>query len=374
MEYGRNRTWLEVDLSVLTENYRRIREHISKDADMIIVVKADAYGLGAIEVARTLEAAGCKHFATAYFEEASALREQGITSGIQVLGVIPPEYVKLAIEQNIEASLSDASMAEVYGKLAKDAGGILPVHIAADVGMSRFGIRLEDGIEAAAGEAERILDCPGICVKSLYSHVTGMEFEWQREFDLHQLELFQAFVDEVRSRGHHLKAHCSCSAITLLYPEYHMDFIRVSALPFGLQSKLYQEFELAEVIQLKSRIWYIKEVPRNTTVGYGPHYTKRKTRLAIIPVGFGDGLHRSISDRAEVLIHGKRARIFGKLCMDFTMVDITDIEDVKAGDEVVLFGKQAGAEISVFEYAGYYGGTACEVATSLGKRINRIYV
>lgn len=297
MKYGRTRTWLEVNLKVLQENYRKIREFIDKDADMIVVVKADAYGLGAVETARTLEAAGCRYFGTAYIEEAIELRENGIQSPILVLGGILPDEVSVAVNNHIEVSVSDAKTAEIYGRRAHEEDGELVVHIAADVGMSRFGIRLEEGLDRAAEEAERIIKQPGVRAKGIMSHVTGMSHPWQREFDLYQLELFRSFVNKVEKMGYDLMAHCSCSAVTLLYPEYNMDAVRISALLFGLQNKLYQDFETAEVIQLKSRIWYLKEVPLHTTVGYGPDYTARRTKLAIIPVGFGDGLHRSISNR-----------------------------------------------------------------------------
>ncbi len=374
MNYGKTRTWLEVDLKALEENYRKIREKIDQNADMIVVVKADAYGLGAVETARTLERAGCRYFATAYLQEAVELRESGIQSSILVLGGILPEEVPVAMKNRLEVSVSSIETAEVYGEYAGWEGGELTVHIAADVGMSRFGIRLEEGIISAAEEAERIIHTPGICTKGVMTHITGMSKPWQREFDLYQLELFRTFVNELRKRGYQLMAHCACSAAVLLYPDYNMDAVRIGALPFGVQNQLYQDFQVSEVIQLKSRVWHLKDVPLHATVGYGPHYTERKTRLAVIPVGFGDGLHRSISHRLEVLIHGQRARIFGKLCMDFTMIDVTDIKDVRVGDEVVLFGTQNGETVSIQEYAEGYGGTACEVSTSLGKRINRIYV
>lgn len=373
MDYGTTRTWLEVDLRRLQDNYRMIREHIVSSADMIIVVKADAYGLGAPQVAKALESAGCTYFATAYIEEAMELREHGVVSPILILGSIFEEEVPLAIAQGFEVAVSDAAAAARFGAQARACGRQLVVHIAADVGMSRFGIRLENGMDDAVQEAERIMCVDGLQVKGVFSHMTGMAYPWQREFDLYQLELFRTFTSKLRDRGHDFIAHCACSAITLLYPEYHMDAIRVSALPFGLQNKLYQDFEVGEIIQLKSRIRYLKNVPIHTTVGYGPDYTTRATRLAVIPVGFGDGLHRSISNRAEVLVHGQRARIFGKLCMDFTMVDVTDIADVQVGDEVVLFGEQGNQRISIQEYAKHYNGTACEVSVSLGKRINRIY-
>ena len=226
----------------------------------------------------------------------------------------------------------------------------------------------------AIEEAEKIWSCEGIEVKGYISHMTVMSNEFEREFDYHQINLCREFTSKLYEKGYKAPRHCSCSAMTSLFPEASMEYIRVGALPFGLQNPLYRDFYTDEVIQLKTRVWNIKEVEFNTTVGYGPHYTKRKTKLAVIPVGFGDGLHRTISDKAEVIINGKRAKIFGKICMDFTMVDITDIGEVNIGDVVTLFGTDKNEHISIKEYADLYGGTACEVSTSLGKRINRIYI
>ncbi|MCJ7855302.1 alanine racemase [Lachnospiraceae bacterium NSJ-143] len=374
MDYKMDRAWLEVDLNVLRNNYKLIRNFISDKSEIITVVKADAYGLGAVRCAQTLEACGCKFFATAYFEEAMELRENGIVSPILVLGIIPDEYIVSAIKNNIETSVSSYDDACRIGKIAESTDKRLGVHIAADVGMSRFGITLENRLDEAASEAEKIFSVNGIEVKGILSHMTVMSNAFEREFDYHQINLFRDFTNMLYAKGFKVPRHCSCSAMTSLYPETSFDYIRVGALPFGLQNPLYESFRTDEVIQLKTRVWHIKEVPLNTTVGYGPHYTKRRTRLAVIPVGFGDGLHRSLSDRAYVLINGKRAKIFGKLCMDFTMVDITDIDNVKCGDSVTLFGSDNGESISIKEYADLYSGTACEVSTSLGKRINRVYL
>lgn len=374
MDYKKDRAWLEVDLETVRQNYRKIKDFISDKSDIIVVVKSDAYGLGAVRCAKTLEKEGCAYFATAYIQEAMELRENGVTADILVLGVIPKEYIQTALDNNIQMSISSYEDAETYGSIAEGLGKRLKVHIAADVGMSRFGITLDGRMDEAVEEAIKIFGCNGIEVKGMLSHMTVMSNRFEREFDYHQINLFREFTERLYAKGYKVPRHCSCSAMTSLFPDTSMDYVRVGALPFGLQNPLYEDFRTDEAIQLKTRVWHIKEVPFNTTVGYGPHYTKRKTKLAIIPIGFGDGLHRSLSDKAYVLINGKRAKIFGKLCMDFTMVDITDIEDVECGDEVTLFGNDGDMYIPISEYSSLYGGTACEVSTSLGKRINRIYL
>ena len=373
MDYGKTRAWLEVDLDVLRSNYQKIKSRLAPETSFMTVVKADAYGLGAVKVAQTLERCGCPQFGTAYFQEAMELRENGVKAPILVLGPIPLEYVALAAKENIMVGISTPEMAAIYDAAAAQAGVTLSIQIASDVGMSRFGIWLEGRVNEAVSDALAIFSMPHLSVCGLYTHMTVMSHPYEREFDYHQLDLFRAFTDGVYAAGYHVPRHCACSAMTLLYPESHMDMIRVSALPFGLQNPLYQDFTTDEVIALKTKVVFLKDVPLGTTVGYGPHYTKRQTRLAVIPIGFGDGLHRTISDRAPVLIGGQRAKVFGKLCMDYTMVDVTGLP-VRLGDEVTLFGEDHGQRISIFEYASLYGGTACEVACSLGKRINRVYL
>lgn len=374
MDYYRNRAWLEVNLDAVVANYKKIQKFVGSDTDIIVVVKSDAYGLGAIPVAKILEENGCSYFAAAYMEEAINLRESGCEAKILVLGMIMTEYVEMAIDQNIEMPVSSLDMAKKYGAIAKSLGKTLKVHISADVGMSRFGIRLQENFHDAVKEAVAITKVEGLEIVGVLSHMTGMGYEYQREFDLEQLNLFKRFTEALREEGIHAPCHCACSAITILYPEYHMDYIRVSALPFGLQSKLYSDFDTEETITLKTKVWYLKDVPIHATIGYGPHYAERNTKIAIIPLGFGDGLHRSLSHCAPMLVNGIRVRVIGKLCMDFTMLDVTDVPDINEGDLVTVFGGNDENRISVQEYAKLYSGTACEVSTSLGKRINRIYI
>ena len=374
MEYEKNRTYLEVHLSTLQENYRQIRHLLSPHTDLMAVVKADAYGLGAVAVTKALLACGCRQFATATLEEAMELRQAGIQAPLFVLGPVSTFQVPLAVANQLTLSVSSYAMAKTYQQALPAASQPLLVQIAADVGMSRFGLPLETAMEQSVKEACQIFTLPSLRVCGLYTHMTVMAHPTEREFDYHQLHLFETFTQAVFAKGYHVPRHCACSGMTLLYPESHMDLVRISALLFGLQDPLYQSFQTKEVCSLRSRIVFLKDVPRGTTVGYGPHVTRRATRLAVIPVGFGDGLHRSLSHQAPVLLHGKRTKVFGKLCMDFSMIDVTDIPQASLGDTVTLFGQDGDAFISVFEYAALYGGTACEVATSLGKRINRIYL
>ncbi len=373
MEYEKNRTYLEVNLSTLQENYRQIRHLLSPHTDLMAVVKADAYGLGAVAVTKALLACGCNQFATATLEEAMELRDAGVTSPLFVLGPVYEFQVPLAVKHNIMLSVSSLAMAKAYQKAASAVSQPLLVQIAADVGMSRFGLPLETAMAQSVEEACQIFSLPNVQVRGLYTHMTVMSHPTEREFDLHQLHLFETFTQDVYARGMFAPRHCACSGMTLLYPQSHFDLVRISALLFGVQDPLYQSIQTQEVASLRSRIVFLKDVPRGATVGYGPHVTRRATRLAVIPAGFGDGLHRRLSHQAPVLLHGKRTKIFGKLCMDFSMIDVTDIPEASVGDTVTLFGKDGDAQISIFEYAALYDGTACEVITSLGKRINRIY-
>ncbi|MDD5921624.1 MAG: alanine racemase [Eubacteriales bacterium] len=380
MEYGRDRAWLDVDLAKVRANIRTIQASLTNGVKMMCVTKSDAYGLGSVPIAKAARSCGIMEFGAASIEEAAELRENGIEGDILVLGKIPDEKIPYAVKENITSAMSTPEDARRQGKIAVECGGTLSVEIAADCGMGRFGVVLDGGgMDQAVKDALSIAECSGIRVKGTFSHMTVMSEKKLREFDEHQIGLYREFTDRLREEGLAVRRHCCCSAMTILFPEEHMDMVRVGALPLGLQAPLYGTLALPETASLKTKIWHIKEVPMGSTVGYGPHYTKRRTKIAVIPIGFGDGLHRSLSDKAPVMIRGRRAKVFGKLCMDYTMVDVTDIPDVSVGDEVTLFGDSgwenpADPEISIFEYAAIYGGTSCEVTTSIGKRIPRFYL
>ena len=371
MKYQRDRAWMEVDLDILGDNWRTIRQNIQPGAEIVVVVKANAYGLGAVPIARELERLGCRNFGVACIEEAMELREAGVGGHVLILGVIPEEYIELMFQWDFSVPVSSLSQAEYYSRLAQRYGQTLKTHVAADVGMSRFGLVLDGQMEQAVAEALAMARLPGLAWQGVMTHFTGMENPWEREFDDHQIGLFLTFCDRLDAAGLKLPRHCSCSAITQLHPECHLDMIRVSALPFGLQPTLYRGFSTRQMFALRARIWHIKEVPLGTPVGYGPlAYTRRRTRIAVIPYGFGDGIHRIIGNRCKMLVHGKRARQIGKLCMDYCMLDITDIPEAKVWD----IGQDGEENISVFEMADLYPGSPCEVSSSIGARTPRLYL
>lgn len=374
MVYGKDRTWLEIDLSVIEENYRVIKEFIGNQTEIMAVVKADAYGLGAVAVSKTLENLGCPMFAVACIEEAMELRENGIKAPILTLGPLMPCHVKTAAENGIEVPLVSLEQARKISAAAQSAGVSVKAHIKADAGLSRFGIVLENRIKDAADEAESITKLPYIECVGVFTHYTAADVPLSEEFNLHQIELFKSFTAELEKRGVKLKVHSASSLFTSLYPQCHDDYVRVAALLLGLEHPTVRGITCRQSTEMKTVIYQIKEVEMGTSVGYGPtYYTRRKTKIAVVPVGFADGIRRSVQNMASFMLHGKRAKIIGKMCMDYTMIDVTDIPEAQEGDVVTIFGRDGENHTEAYELAALWGGSVGELTSLITARVPRFY-
>ena len=374
MEYRKDRAWLEIDLSAIEENYRRIKEFIGDQTEIMAVVKANAYGLGAVEVSKTLENAGCPMFAAACIEEAMELRENGIKAPILTLGPVMPYNAKTAAENGIEVPLMSLEQAKEMSEAAQKAGVTVKAHIKADAGLSRFGIVLEGRIKEAADEAEAVTKLPNIECVGVFTHYTAAGIPLGEEFNLHQIGLFKSFTAELEKRGVKLKVHSASSLFTAIYPQCHDDYVRVAALLLGLEEPSERGVVCRQSTEMKTVIYQIKEVELGTSVGYGPtYYTRRKTRIAVVPVGYADGINRSVQDKASFMLRGKRAKIIGKMCMDYTMIDVTDIPEAREGDEVTVFGRDGGNHTEAYELAGLWGGTVGELTSLITARVPRFY-
>ncbi len=374
MEYKKDRTWLEIDLSAIEENYRRIKEFVGEKTEIMAVVKADAYGLGAVEISKVLEKQGCPIFAVACIEEAMELRENGIKAPILTLGPVMPYNAAAAAENGIEVPLMSLEQAEEMSKAAQKAGVTVKAHIKADAGLSRFGIVLENRIKEAADEAEAMTKLPGIECVGLFTHYTGADIPLGEEFNLHQIELFKGFTAELEKKGVKLKVHSASSLFTAVYPQCHDDYVRVAALVLGLEAPAERGVVCRQSAEMKTVIYQIKDVEMGRSIGYGPtYYTQRKTRIAVLPVGYADGINRSVQNKASFMLHGKRAKIIGKMCMDYTMIDVTDIPEAKEGDVVTVFGRDGGNHTEAYELADLWGGTVGELTSLITARVPRFY-
>jgi alanine racemase len=375
MQYQQDRTWLEVDLDAIGKNYVDIKKKIAPDCQIIAVVKANAYGLGAVRIARELEALGCPMFSVACLQEAIELRENGISVPILLSGVLNPMHVELAIDNDIEVALVSYHHAKSLSKSAKTSGQRIKGHIKLDVGLSRLGIVVKNRRSEALSEILKIAELDCIDPVAIFTHITSAKLPGAEEFDRGQLELFAQMAIKVYEVGLRLKKHCCSTIPAVRYPEYNFDYIRVAAILFGQLPHTYERFNIKPVVELKTRIWQIKHVEAGTAISYGPiFHTLRRTKMAVVPIGFADGLRRSISNRGSMLIHGKMAPIIGTLSSDYSVLDMTDIPEAKEGDIVTVFGCDNGIEQPEHVYADLYPGTVSEVTSAISSRVPRFYL
>lgn len=357
----------EVDLSALQHNLQIVRTLAGK-SDVIGVVKADAYGHGSVEVARRLVAGGAADLAVAYTDEAKLLRESGITAPILVFfdQSDPEDYFRY----DLVPVLRDRRMARVLSDEARKRRMSLPVHMKVDTGMGRIGFRPEEAVESAL----ELAGMEGIRLTGLMTHFSEADLA-DRSYARQQLKLFIDLRDAIQSRtGNSLRCHIANSAAVLSLPEAMFDAVRPGIALYGC-SPFEESFGLRPVMSLKSRVLAVRNLPAASPVSYGRTFiTKRESRIAVIPVGYADGYSRLFSNNAEMLLQGRRAPVVGRVCMDMTMLDVTDVPDVSEGDEVVLLGRQGDGMISAAELAQRINTIPYEILTSLGTRARKAYL
>ncbi len=369
-----DRAWAEVSLDHIAFNYRAMCECLRPGCQLIAVLKADGYGHGAAPVGRFLEQLGCRLFAVASLEEAMELREQGISVPILLLSPIPPRRASLAWENHLIVPLVSLEAARALSAQARNERKTLCAYIQADCGLSRFGIVVAGREAQAAEEAEAIARLPGLTVHSLMTHLTAGGVAEQDALNRRQLNCFRDFCRMLDARGLSLPRHCCASRFAVRYPDFQFDYVRIGSNLFGVHPYYGEGPRFRPAMQLKARILQVKEVEAGATVGYGPAFTaQRKTRLAVLPVGYVDGLSCRLGGRMRMLVHGVSVPQIGRLCMDYCMLDVTGVPDVKEGDVVTVFGEDCGQTLSVQEHASLYPGTASELICLLGKRIPRFY-
>lgn len=373
MKYQRDRAWIEISLDAIEENYRRIRHDIG-DSGIIAVLKANAYGLGAVKLGRFLNTLGCRFFAVACIEEAVELREGGVEGDIMTLGPVLPEHVAVAVEHDIITNLISVSHAEALSREAQRLGVTLRGHLKADSGMARFGIVLEGRMDEAVEDALHVFSLPNLSIEGVFTHYTSADFPVADQFNLHEIGLYDEFCARLREKGLSFIRHSAASFYAAVYPETHNDYVRLASLLLGIEGPDPRGTVCEMAVELKSRIYQIKDVPMGRPVSYGPiSFTLRDSRIAVVPIGYADGLRRTIQTKASLLVNGQYAPIIGKICMDYLMLDVTDV-DCKEGDEVVVFGRSGDKEQSIVDMARLYGATVGEVPTVLNPRLPRFYL
>ena len=378
MDAQMKRTWAEVDFDKLAHNYHALRGLAPAGTKYLGLVKADAYGHGAVPVAKKLEELGADYLGVACLDEAIEVREAGVKTPILILGCTSSIYAAELVKYNITQACYDLEYAKELSAGAQKAGGTIPVHIQCDTGMTRLGFMChEDTMEKSASEIIEAVKLPGLKAEGIFTHFS--DSDGSEEYTMLQFGRFQDIIQRVRDLGYEFEIrHCANSAATLLYPATYLDMIRPGIVQFGHFPDAKMDHALCDlvpVLELKSRVATVRDVPANTPVSYGRTNTlTRPSRLAVIPVGYGDGFCRGFSNKLTVLINGKKLPIVGRICMDMCMVDVTDAPDVKEGDVAILYGSDGTNDQPVEAGAEIMNTISYELLCVLTKRIPRIYL
>ena len=378
MDAQMKRTWAEVDFDKLAHNYHALRGLAPAGTKYLGLVKADAYGHGAVPVAKKLEELGADYLGVACLDEAIEVREAGVKTPILILGCTSSIYAAELVKYNITQACYDLEYAKELSAGAQKAGGTITVHIQCDTGMTRLGFMChEETMEKSASEIIEAVKLPGLKAEGIFTHFS--DSDGSEEYTMLQFGRFQDIIQRVRDLGYEFEIrHCANSAATLLYPATYLDMIRPGIVQFGHFPDAKMDHALCDlvpVLELKSRVATVRDVPANTPVSYGRTNTlTRPSRLAVIPVGYGDGFCRGFSNKLTVLINGKKLPIVGRICMDMCMVDVTDAPDVKEGDVAILYGSDGTNDQPVEAGAEIINTISYELLCVLTKRIPRIYL
>lgn len=364
----------EISMEALLHNFKEIKAYVGQDTKICCVIKADGYGHGAIPVAKLLSDAGADAFAVAASQEAVALRKNGIKSQILVLGYTDADNYLDMVNYNITQTIFRLDMAKTLSDVAFRMNKKAHIHIKIDTGMGRIGFM---PTEASIDIIEAISKLPMIEVDGFFTHFARADEMDKSATDL-QIAKWSMFVDLLKERGIPCRdLHVSNSAGIIDLTNAHYTMVRAGIALYGLYPSdevLKERIDLQPVLSLKSNIILVKDLPEGYPISYGGTYvTDKVTKVATIPVGYGDGYPRSLSSLGRVLIRGQEAKILGRVCMDQFMVDVTAIDGVSEGDQVVLIGRSGDLEITVEEIADHMGSINYEVVCQLGKRIPRVY-
>jgi len=366
-------TWAEVDLDALAANYRAVRAAVGAGVGVMGVVKADAYGHGAAGCARRLEAEGAEWFGVASLEEAAALREAGVGGNVLCFGGFWEGQEGLCLRHSIVPVVYRLDMAEALDRAARDAGTVADVHVKMDTGMGRLGVRAEEAAEFAG----RLRGLKNLRVGGLMTHFAAADEPGRDCFTEEQLARFREGVAAFRERGFTSTfAHASNSAAALAHPSARFDMVRPGGVLYGLWRDVLSPKAAAPplraVMSLRSRVVLLKSVRAGETLGYGCTFVAaRDTLVATVPAGYHDGYMRALSNRGRVIVCGRYARVAGRVSMDLTLVDVTDVPGVEVGTVVTLLGTDGELSVTAEELAGIAGTISYEVTCGVGPRVGR---
>ena len=383
MSQDRDNVWVEISERAYASNLRFFRRLLGPDVELSAVVKSNAYGHGVDLVAALAARHGADSFCVHSLDEALALRRAGLSHDVLIMGPVPLERLGEAVAEDFRVALFTRDSARRLAELAAAAGRPARIHLKLETGTYRQGID-EDELE---GFIDFLGGHPRLAVDGAYTHFANVEDTTRQDYAERQLERFAAAIRRLRAAGlEPAKRHTACSAASLVVPHTHFEMVRLGISQYGLWSskETYLSYRLDHpgdeavlkpVLSWKTRITQLKRVPAGSYVGYGCTYqTTRETRIAVLPVGYADGYDRRFSNQAHVLVRGRRAPVRGRVCMNLTMVDVTDVSGVELGDEVVLLGRQGDQEVTADHLAALAGTISYEIVTRVNWELPRILV
>lgn len=369
--------WAEVDLKAIAHNIRELRRITNPKARFMAIVKANAYGHGIIEVARQSLENGAEALGVANIEEGIQLRKAGINAPVLIFGYTSPVHAKKLIEFDLTQTVYSYETSRALSEALSAYGKKIKVHIKVDTGMGRLGL-LRGIKDNSVSEVESISRLPMLELEGIYTHFATAD-KSDRSYAGKQFEIFMDFLNQLRIAGLEIPVtHAANSAAIINMPETHLDMVRAGISIYGLYTSEEVDrsiIKLKPAMALKTKIIHLKKVPAGFKISYGTTYeTEKPTTIATVSIGYADGLNRLLSSKGRMLVCGHSAPIVGRICMDLTMLDVGNIPEIAIGEEVVVFGRQGNASISVDEIASTINTINYEVVSTIMERVPRIYL
>lgn len=364
----------EINLDNIANNVNEVKKRVGDDVKILAVVKADAYGHGAVEVSKVALYSGASWLGVATCDEGVQLRNHSIFVPVLLLGYTPVARVDEVILNGLTQTIFSLEMAKDFSESAVKLNKTVDVHIKIDTGMGRIGFL---PCEKSIDTIYQISKLPNINITGIYTHFATAD-EKDKTFTKEQFKKFSYMAENVEKKlGKKIIKHAANSGAILDMPEIKLDMVREGIILYGLypSNEVQRNLNILPCMSIKTNVSYVKEVDEGVSIGYGrTFFTKRKSVIATIPVGYADGYSRLLSNKAKVIINGKTANVVGNICMDQFMADVTDIGNVKAGDEVILMGKDGESCITADDIANIEGTISYEVLCNVGKRVPRVYI
>ncbi len=378
------RSWVEISLNSVQKNYNEISGYLNSvsgnPVKIMAMVKADAYGHGAPMIARTLEKCGVSFFGVSSIDEATQLRNSGITTPILITGYTPSEFIKTALDKDVSLTVYNMYTAERISSVASKLGKIAKIHLKIDTGMNRLGFLAEhdDELSLTVEKIKQIYSLPYIFVEGTYTHLSDAD-NTDKAYTEFQIDNYKKLLNALKDEGLNPGIrHCLNSAGIIAYPESAFDMVRPGLILYGLlpspSLKPLLKFNLTPAMVLKAAVSQVKTVKKGAEISYGrSEILEKDSKMAVLPIGYADGLLRCLSNNFSVTVSGKPAKITGKICMDQTIVNITNIPDVCEGDEAVIFGDGTDGFPTIDDMATLANTLNYEICCIIGKRVPRLY-